>query len=498
MIGPRVALLSLLILVAARADPPRLVITEVMTAPRFEFGCYVEIHNLGPTPAPIDGLCLRVRSRMIELAPFDRDAPAEIPPDGFAIVLEGGYTEGYDLPRDAVRLRDAGLVAGMEAGSTIAVCYRDGEVLSAWRNVDSSPAPGEAWTRSDPALEGTRAGWQVSARTSPGRRNRFILEYFTQPGVPDSAIEDALIAQIDAASESIDVAVYELDRPSIVEALLRAAERLGPGAVRLVTEFHQYAKEDSAATYARIEAAGIDVVTDLDGASRLMHHKFFVFDRKRTWTGSLNLTDRAFHVQPNDVVLVHSSEVARAFHQEFEELFAGVFGNHKVDDGNHVFDVEGVKVEVYFAPSDPVRQRILDAVKGARESIDLLINHLTDMEIAQALAERSRAGVRVRIVFDRQGATKSKSRELQALLADAGVSYRLWGDTQRFMHSKCAVIDAEGGAPHVVTGSFNYSIAASKENDESLVVVHGKDVASAYVEYFLGVWSEGDAPADNE
>lgn len=497
MTGLRAAVFSVLASLSAfgDADPPRLVITEVMTDPRIEYGCYVEVHNLGPTPAPLDGLCLQVHSRMIELAPFEEEVGAEIPPDGFAVVLEGEYTRGYEVPEEAIRLRDAGLVARLETGSTIAVCYRNGEVLSSWRMEEAASARGEAWVRDDPANEGQWAGWHCSAELSPGRRNRSLVQYFTQPGVPSSAVEQALVAQIDGASESIDVAAYELDRVAVVEALCRAADRLGEGAVRIVTEFYEYSQDEAGPVFALFEAAGIDVVTDLDGQSRLFHHKFFVFDEKRCWTGSLNLTDRGFGVQPNDAVLIHSPEVAAAFHGEFEEVFGGTFGNEKVDDTEHEFEVDGVDIEVYFSPSDPARERLLEALKGAKTSIDLLINHLTDPDIMATVVERSQSGVRVRAVFDWMGATRSASRDIQETLTDGGVRIRYWGNTQQFMHMKAAVVDAEGDGAIVLTGSYNYSLRASKENDENLIVIHGRETAAAYQEQFRGLWSEAtDSP----
>ncbi|GEM_PF-6948843 len=500
MTGLRVAVLATLAALSAlgQADPPRLVITEVMTDPRVEFGCYVEVYNPGPSPAPLDGLCLRIRSRMIELAPFEQEADASIPPDGFAVVLEGEYTGGYRVPDEAIRLHDAGLVARLETGSTIAVCYRNGEVLSSWRNEGEPPTRGEAWVRDDPSVEGERAGWHASDETSPGRRNRFLVQYFTQPGVPSSAVEEALVAQIDGAAESIDVAAYELDRVSVVEALCRASDRLGEGAVRIVTEFYEYSQDEAGPVFALFEAAGIDVVTDLDGQSRLFHHKFFVFDQKRAWTGSLNLTDRGFGVQPNDAVLIHSPEVAAAFHGEFEEVFGGTFGDDKVDDTEHEFKVDGVDLEVYFSPSDPARERLLKALKGAKTSIDLLINHLTDPDIMATVVERSQSGVRVRAVFDWMGATRSASRDIQETLAGAGVRIRYWGNTQQFMHMKAAVVDADSDDAVVLTGSYNYSLRASQENDENLLVIRGRETAAAYQEQFRGLWSEARESPEKE
>jgi len=57
------------------------------------------------------------------------------------------------------------------------------------------------------------------------------------------------------------------------------------------------------------------------------------------------------------------------------------------------------------------------------------------------------------------------------------------------VHSKILLIDPLGESPVVVTGSHNFSGAASTKNDENLVIVHGhKQLARSYAAHVMSVY----------
>jgi phosphatidylserine/phosphatidylglycerophosphate/cardiolipin synthase-like enzyme len=58
------------------------------------------------------------------------------------------------------------------------------------------------------------------------------------------------------------------------------------------------------------------------------------------------------------------------------------------------------------------------------------------------------------------------------------------------MHNKFLVIDAEGTAPRVVTGSMNWSTSGDERNDENTLIVHDGGTAMAYA---AGFWELYDA-----
>ncbi len=52
------------------------------------------------------------------------------------------------------------------------------------------------------------------------------------------------------------------------------------------------------------------------------------------------------------------------------------------------------------------------------------------------------------------------------------------------MHNKVFIIDNKT----VITGSFNPSSNANKNNDENILIIHDKDIASNFLEEFNRIW----------
>ena len=94
------------------------------------------------------------------------------------------------------------------------------------------------------------------------------------------------------------------------------------------------------------------------------------------------------------------------------------------------------------------------------------------------IAARNR-GVAVEVVADAQQ-SRSPSNPVQkqviAKLQQAGVAVRLAVKQTALMHNKVAIFDGRT----VCTGSFNWTNAAEKRNDENLLIVDGTQVANAY------------------
>lgn len=96
---------------------------------------------------------------------------------------------------------------------------------------------------------------------------------------------------------------------------------------------------------------------------------------------------------------------------------------------------------------------------------------LSSTTIAGALATAHRRGVHVEAVIDRS----STRWEAVQSLAMAGAT--VWVDTcHAIMHDKVFIIDGRV----IVTGSFNFSVAAENRNAENLLVIRNAALASCY------------------
>lgn len=77
---------------------------------------------------------------------------------------------------------------------------------------------------------------------------------------------------------------------------------------------------------------------------------------------------------------------------------------------------------------------------------------------------------------------------------DANENSRLPGDYQAGggrLHSKTMMIDVDGANPRVITGSFNWSSAATIANDETMLIFHGDRITQEYYREFGKIWGGG-------
>ena len=296
--------------------------------------------------------------------------------------------------------------------------------------------------------------------------------YFTNPqfgaganlsGGPD----EVLAAAIDAAGQSVDLAVYELDLWSVGDALLRAHSR--GVAVRLVTESDNL----GGAEVQSLAAAGIQVRGD--GRDPLMHDKFVIIDEAEVWTGSMNLTVGSAYHANNNLLRVRSPWLAEQYRREFEEMFVlDLFGALSLPGLSiPASQIECVPVEVRFSPDDRVAERIVELIGGAQRSIQIMAYNLTLDEISDAILERAQAGVVVQGVFD-EGQAKNQGSDVERL-AQAGLDIWLDG-SPGLMHHKVIVIDGE----LLITGSYNFSRSAEERNDENMLFLSSPELADQY------------------
>lgn len=304
-----------------------------------------------------------------------------------------------------------------------------------------------------------------------------------------TAMEQVLLDHINAASSSIDLAIYGFDRASIRDALLAARAR--GVTVRVTADDDAYQNASYAPHYAALKAAGIPIV--IDARSSIMHNKFIIIDGQVVWTGSTNLTDTCFSYNHNNSLVFTSTLMVEVFNLEFEEMFTQrLFGTRKTDNTLHEIDYNGIPVEIYFSPSDRALAEVIAEVNTATESISFSVFYFTDSALRDALIARKQAGVEVRGVWDRLGASNAYSQD--EALCQAGIPIKI-EDFGGKMHNKYLVIDVQGAAPKVITGSMNWTNAGDRANDENTVILHNPATAQAFQADFqqlydaLGPWT---------
>ena len=303
--------------------------------------------------------------------------------------------------------------------------------------------------------------------------------HFTTPVYPDrpetrrGGIDERLVALIDATQRTLDVAIYDFDLANAAQAMARARQR--GVTVRMVTDTDTLEHRDAAvqAALKTVKDAGVPVVDDQRRA--IMHHKFVVSDGVSVLTGSWNFTLGDTYRLNNNVAILRSPELAANYATEFEKMFGQRrFGPTKPKDKPHpTVTIQGARVETYFASQEDPTERIAGAIREARSKVDFLAFSFTHDVIGTALAEKHRAGVKVRGVFETTG-SETRFSEF-GRLKEAGAEVYQDGNPY-VMHHKVIVVDDH----LVIFGSFNFSDNAAEDNDENLLVVDDPVFANAF------------------
>jgi phosphatidylserine/phosphatidylglycerophosphate/cardiolipin synthase-like enzyme len=301
-------------------------------------------------------------------------------------------------------------------------------------------------------------------------------------------IIDKLIATIDAAQSSIDLAVFETNLTPVAEALIRAHER--GVVVRWITDDENGRDadgEEGRGQFARLAAAGIEVRDDLRSA--FMHNKFILIDGQLLWTGSMNLTTNDVFRNNNNVVVLQSPAAVAVYAREFEEMWNGQFGPRSPSNvnGQTVMTAAGLPITIRFAPEDEPFDSLIQLVSLANESIRFMAFSFTEDELGEMMRRRAAEGVVVQGIFEVRG-SETQYSEMPAMFC-AGLEVRQDGNPGTF-HHKVVIIDDFV----VITGSMNFSDNAADSNDENVIAIADPAIGRLYREEFVRRWGEATLP----
>lgn len=326
------------------------------------------------------------------------------------------------------------------------------------------------------------------------------------PRAPDD-IEKTIVEFIAEATETLDIAVQEIDFAPIAEAII-AKKREGVS-VRILLN-RSYLEEDSRHKpsaslttiaqlvadekgefkanrdiFSALQRCGIEMRIDLNPDNRIFHHKFVLRDvrigkdgrpdrgkKPGLLTGSANFTETDCHKNLNNLFAFRHAGVEGDFGDEFREAWAGEFGRGRLGKPPSTHNLGGIPVKILFSPdhgpeSEVVKQ-MLKCSKGG--TIDFAMFTFTGSSaIDDAMAVLAGAGRKVRGIIDRRQGREdwAASEFLQESGVDVLVPVEQEKSGIRKLHHKLAVIDGST----VIGGSFNYSEPATLYNDEALLVL---------------------------
>ncbi len=350
-----------------------------------------------------------------------------------------------------------------------------------------------------------------------------IKVHFTRPGYDYASGEDTglnvkLASFIASARNTVDICIYELSEPLIYNAVINA-HRKGIK-VRFVGDINNAHYEG----YQAFMREGIPMA--VGNREKIMHNKYIIVDDRYLTTGSANFTSTGMRYNNENVLFIDSPELCAYYKKDFETMFVkGLFGLDKIgnkfegyeDNEFFITNWDGTvsKVRAYFTPYDEesslsrVDLIYMEYIDQVQSSIRFAIFAFTHPDIADRMIDAAAGrGVTVKGVFDRHWHSGNQyalhHRFINALTDVPNIHIKYDGNWNHVIgndlhgskiHNKLMMADVDTDNPFVMTGSFNFSKAASyKGNDENFLVIYDKSIAKAYSNNFAYMYGTGYHP----
>ncbi|MGF1486431.1 MAG: phospholipase D-like domain-containing protein [Prochloraceae cyanobacterium] len=296
---------------------------------------------------------------------------------------------------------------------------------------------------------------------------------------PGDNLEAIIIREIEAAKNSIELAVFELNLPLIARSLVKKSQE--GVAVKIILDrrnvksFSQFSPQEIAKFSAReknkyreylalvdlnrdgklnkeeIETRDaliilqngkipiIDNTEDGSKGSNLMHQKFIIVDNKKIVTGSANFTLSGIHGDfqnsetrgnVNNLLVIESVELANIFAEEFNLMWGdgpeltenSIFGKKKPDRNPQEVKIGEASVTVDFSPISTKKPWnssgngfIAQNLEKAESTVNLALFVFSSQNLADRLGVVNDRGVEIKALFDRSFAFRYYSEGLDLL-----------------------------------------------------------------------------------
>lgn len=283
---------------------------------------------------------------------------------------------------------------------------------------------------------------------------------------PGTECEEALLRLLDSAERSIHCAFFELDLEKLQQKILEKQKNLD---VRIITD-EQYLYEFNH-SFVRTDTYG------------LMHNKFCIVDEKTISTGSMNPTNNDAYKNNNNLLIINSKILADNYEKEFEEMWNGKFkGGEKVANRN--IRINETEIKNLFCPEDDCVYHVKEELKKAEKSIYFMTFSFTSAGIANVILLKNLENITIQGVMEaRQVSKYSQYFRLKENEVDV-----LKDGNKNNLHHKVFIIDEET----VITGSFNPTDGGDKRNDENVLIIKDKEIASRFLKEFDQMYQEAE------
>lgn len=256
-------------------------------------------------------------------------------------------------------------------------------------------------------------------------------------------LDRVLRTAIEKAKNQIYLEIFNLSEPSVIKLLnQKAKEGL---AIRLIVERQNYEK---------LRKTLSSKITLEKGLSQgLMHRKILVIDQHQCWMGSANFTWESLKSDGNLLAGVSNRDLARL-------LIDSNYPSH-----GSVRNL-GQLIEVWNIPEARASAtHLIDAIQSARKTVQVAMFTWTRMDLAHAVADAHKRGLKVQVILDRK-TVEGASEKVFRYLKEQKVPVKVHTGPGRF-HHKFLLIDHS----RLFFGSVNWTEQGFSKNRDILVYI---------------------------
>lgn len=342
---------------------------------------------------------------------------------------------------------------------------------------------------------------------SRNSRAQLVKLYFNQPvntsvsnGINaiylNDSFDDTIAAYIDRAMYSLDIAMYNFTTGTNTDNIGQAVNNAYNRGVQIRWIYNGSSSNSGLANLnSNIPTLGSPTSSQYG----IMHNKFMVIDfshpdtsKTIVFSGSCNWTEQQLVNDYNNIVFIQSKSVAQAYLTEFNEMWGSAqlipdpnnskFGPFKSNNTQHLFNVDGKQLEVYFSPSDQTESHLLDIISSANINLNFGVYAFTRTSIADSIIAAYNRGVYVAGILDNFSSSYAPKSMMAPYLMNQLLTFTL----TYVYHHKFVIADAcnNSSDPTVGSGSHNWSLSAETKNDENFVIFHDASITNQFYQSF--------------
>jgi phospholipase D-like protein/type IX secretion system substrate protein len=320
--------------------------------------------------------------------------------------------------------------------------------------------------------------------------------------LPSGSMADTIVAYINRAKYTLDIAQYDYNQSSNYGAYANIATAVNNAYSRGVTVRWIYDGSSSNTGLSALNSGIHTLGSPTSSAYGIMHDKFIIIDVNSSnpgdaiiSTGSEDWSSEMFYKDYNNILFIRDAALAQAFTAEFNMMWGSAtatpnsslskFGPYKTDLGSHTFTIAGHTVELYFSPSDNTDGHVGNCILTADTDLYVGVYDMTRTGDATDIVTMKNKGVYTLAVVDQYTPTTSSSVN-STLGTGLGTNYVVYKGSYLY-HNKMMIVDPSDvcSDPQVLTGSYNWTTSGTQYNDENILIIHNDTLANIYYQSFI-------------